>query len=84
MEGLPVFIFFTLLIFTFFGLSISAVIIFIKSSKDTKSILKDVNKHWSLKAVIYYGIFFSIFIVFSVFMSLVVLLAHFLWSGASV
>ncbi len=81
MEGLPFFIFFTLAILTFFGISISAVVVWIKSTKETKSILKDASKHWSLKGLIYYGIFFSIFMAFTVFVSMVIGLAIFLWSG---
>lgn len=84
MEGLPFFIYFTLTILTFFGISISAVIVWIKSAKETKSILKDVNKHWALKGLIYYGIFFSIFIAFSVFVSMVIGLAIFLWGAGNV
>jgi hypothetical protein len=80
MDGLPFFIFFTFTIITFFGISITAVTIWVKSTKATKSILKDPNTHWSLKGLIYYGIFFSIFIGAAVFISLIIGLAIFLWS----
>jgi hypothetical protein len=80
MDGISFFIFFTFVILIFFGISISAIIVWVKSFKKTKEILKNPNEHWSLKGFIYYGIFFTIFIIFSVFVSLVVGLGLFIWS----
>ena len=80
MDSISFFIFFILVIFVFFGVSISAQIVWIKSFKKSKQILQDLNQHWSFKAFIYYGIFFTILIIFSVFISLVVGLSLFIWS----
>ncbi len=79
MNSVSFFIFFTFVILIFFGISISAIIVWVKSFKKTKEILKNPNEHWSLKGFIYYGIFFTIFIVFSVFVSLVIGLGLFVW-----
>ena len=79
MNSVSFFIFFTFVILIFFGISISAIIVWVKSFKKTKEILKNSNEHWSLKGFIYYGIFFTIFIVFSVFVSLVIGLGLFVW-----
>ncbi len=80
MNELFVFIFYVFIIIIFFGISITSISIWIKSFAKTKEILKDPNKHWSFKAFIYYGIFFSIFITFIVFLSMVIGLAMFMWS----
>ena len=80
MNSLPFFIFFVALILTFFGISITAVIVWIKSFPKIKEILRDVHKHWSLRMFIYYGIFFSVFVIFCVFVSMVVGLGIFVWS----
>lgn len=82
--SLPWAVFGTLVILVFFGISISAVIVWIKSFKKTREILQDVNQHWSFRAFIYYGIFFTIFICFAVFISLVVGLALFLFGAVNV
>ena len=79
MDSISFFIFFVIAILIFFGISISAIIVWVKSFKKTKEILKNPNEHWSLKGFIYYGIFFTIFIVFSVFISLVVGMSLFIW-----
>ena len=79
MNGVSFFIFFTFVILIFFGISISAIIVWVKSFKKTREILKNPNEHWSFKGFIYYGIFFTIFIVFSVFVSLVIGLGLFVW-----
>lgn len=76
-------VFGTLVILVFFGVSISAIAIWVKSFAKTKEILKDLNKHWSFKAFIYYGIFFTIFIIFAVFISLVVGLALLLFGAVN-
>ena len=70
------FIFFsTLMVIVFFGITISAITFWIKSALKTKEILKDPQRHWSVKMFVYYGIYSSIFIVAAIFLSLVALVA---------
>jgi len=73
------FIVLTLLTFvTFFGISITAIAFWLKTPK-VKLNSKDL--HWAFKGLIYYGIFFTIFIVSSVFLSFIVLLAFVINGG---
>jgi len=80
MSEVQFFIFFLFVVLIFFGISISAVTTWIRSFAKMKEILKDPNKHWSFKGFIYYGVFFTIFITFSVFVSLVVGMGIWIWS----
>jgi len=73
--NLPLAVFGILTVLVFFGVSISAVAIWIKSFQKTKEIMKDPNKHWSFKAFVMYGAYFTYFMVAAVFISLVVCLA---------
>ena len=72
-------IFLNLLVLIFIGFSVYSIIIWLKSTPKLGEILKDHNKHWSLKFVIYYGMFFAMFLVFVVFLSLTRLLTY-LWA----
>ncbi len=70
------FIFFsTLVVIIFFGITVSAITFWIKSAQKTKELLKDPQKHWSVKMFVYYGIYSSIFIIAAVFLSLIALIA---------
>ena len=78
MQTLPYMVFIIFILLIFFGISISCVVIWFKSFKKTKEILRDPNQHWSIKLAIYYGIYFTIFLLLSVFVSLILSLALFM------
>jgi len=79
--GMPMQIFLAMFLLIWFGFSIYSVIIWLQFSPKLKQVLNDVEKHWSIKYVIYYGISFSIFLVACVFVSFIVILSNFLSKG---
>jgi len=79
--SLPLTIFLTAFGIIFLGVSVYCVGLWLRSVKGLKTLLEDQMQHWSLKLAIYYGIAFFIFLVSSVLMSFVVLLAITIWRG---
>lgn len=67
-------VFTILIILIFLSISMTAVLFWIKADFNK---IKDSNVHWSRKAFVYYGIFFTIFIVSAIFISFVVWFAIF-------
>ena len=81
MNSLAFMVFSVLVVLVFFGIGITCMAIWFKSFAKTREILRSPTEHWSVKGAIYYGAYFAIFIVSSVFISFVVIIAYILWSG---
>lgn len=81
MENMPLNIFLTSLVIIWLGLSVYAIVIWLQHSPKLKAVLKDVERHWSVKFIIYYGIGFSIFLITIIGISFIVLLSNFLLKG---
>ena len=81
MENMPLNVFLTSLVIIWIGFSVYAIIIWLQFTPNLKTVLKDAEKHWSVKFVIYYGISFSIFLITIIGISFIVLLSNFLLKG---